>query len=105
MSFVKLNRQSVSVLSVVIDILTWEGALKQVAVLTLRRESTYVCICNVHSVVTASQDGAFDRVLNAADIATPDGALVAWMMRKLGHVGQQRINGQDLMWRSKSAEV
>ena len=32
-------------------------------------------------------------------MATPDGAPVAWMLRRLGHAGQQRINGPDLMWR------
>jgi N-acetylglucosaminyldiphosphoundecaprenol N-acetyl-beta-D-mannosaminyltransferase len=32
-------------------------------------------------------------------MVTPDGAPVAWMMRKLGHTRQQRINGPDLMWK------
>lgn len=50
-------------------------------------------------MVTASNDAAFGRVVNEADMVTPDGAPVAWMLRRLGHVGQQRINGPDLMWR------
>jgi N-acetylglucosaminyldiphosphoundecaprenol N-acetyl-beta-D-mannosaminyltransferase len=50
-------------------------------------------------VVTASQDVEFGRVVREADMATPDGAPVAWMMRKLGYAGQQRINGPDLMWK------
>jgi N-acetylglucosaminyldiphosphoundecaprenol N-acetyl-beta-D-mannosaminyltransferase len=53
----------------------------------------------VHSVVTATQDIQFGRVVSEADMATPDGAPVAWMLRRLGHVNQQRINGPDLMWR------
>ncbi len=32
-------------------------------------------------------------------MATPDGAPVAWMLRKLGYASQQRINGPDLMWK------
>jgi N-acetylglucosaminyldiphosphoundecaprenol N-acetyl-beta-D-mannosaminyltransferase len=32
-------------------------------------------------------------------MATPDGAPVAWLMRRLGVHGQERINGPDLMWR------
>jgi N-acetylglucosaminyldiphosphoundecaprenol N-acetyl-beta-D-mannosaminyltransferase len=31
-------------------------------------------------------------------MATPDGAPVAWLIRKLGKVVQERINGPDLMW-------
>ena len=32
-------------------------------------------------------------------MATPDGAPIAWMLRRLGQTDQQRINGPDLMWR------
>jgi N-acetylglucosaminyldiphosphoundecaprenol N-acetyl-beta-D-mannosaminyltransferase len=31
-------------------------------------------------------------------MATPDGAPVAWMLRRLGFAGQPRVNGPDLMW-------
>jgi len=49
--------------------------------------------------VTAGQDAAFGEVVANADMATPDGAPVAWMLRKLGFPTQQRINGPDLMWK------
>ena len=38
-------------------------------------------------------------MVNEADMATPDGAPVAWLLRRLGYARQQRINGPDLMWR------
>lgn len=93
------SRNTVSIIGTPIDRLTWEVALQQIARWASQRESRYVCICNVHSVVTASQDTAFHRAVNAADMATPDGAPVAWMMRRLGFDQQQRINGPDLMWK------
>jgi N-acetylglucosaminyldiphosphoundecaprenol N-acetyl-beta-D-mannosaminyltransferase len=31
-------------------------------------------------------------------MATPDGAPVAWMLRRLGFAGQRRVSGPDLMW-------
>lgn len=93
------ERQIANILSVPIDVITWDGVLSQLCTWAKNHESRYVCICNVHSVVTATQDAEFGRVVREADMATPDGAPVAWMMRKLGHVGQQRINGPDLMWR------
>lgn len=37
--------------------------------------------------------------LNQADLVTPDGMPVVWMLRFLGFPGQQRINGPDLMWK------
>lgn len=92
-------RNRVSILAAPIDVLTWDKALEQLFGWVTHHESRYVCICNVHSVVTASQDSAFKEVIANADMATPDGAPVAKLMRLLGYVGQQRINGPDLMWR------
>jgi N-acetylglucosaminyldiphosphoundecaprenol N-acetyl-beta-D-mannosaminyltransferase len=56
-----------------------------------------VCLCNVHSVVTASREPAFHAVLSQADLALPDGAPVAWMMRRSGVPDQRRVSGPDLM--------
>ncbi len=93
------SRKLQSVLGASIDALTWEDALDTVISAGAARESRYVCICNVHSVVTATRDPEFQHVINDADIATPDGAPVAWALRKFGFPDQQRINGPDLMWR------
>jgi len=93
------EKKIVAVLSVPIDVLTWGHALTRISSWAAQRESRYVCICNVHSVVTAGQDAAFGRVVREADMVTPDGAPVAWMLRKLGCADQQRINGPDLMWK------
>jgi N-acetylglucosaminyldiphosphoundecaprenol N-acetyl-beta-D-mannosaminyltransferase len=87
------------VLGAPIDALTWSDALARLHAWAHACESRVVCICNAHSVVTASRDARFAQVLAAADLCTPDGAPVAWMLRRLGHAGQQRINGPDLMWR------
>lgn len=92
-------RKTTPVLSAPIDVLTWDDALTRVARWSVMRQSCYVCICNAHSVVTAGQDPAFGTVVAQADMATPDGAPVAWLMRKLGFASQQRINGPDLMWK------
>lgn len=93
------DREVKQVLGTPIDIITWDCALSRLRAWAVNHESRYVCICNVHSVVTAAHDAEFGRVVREADMATPDGAPVAWMLRRLGNVGQQRINGPDLMWR------
>ena len=61
------------------------------------RESRVVCICNAHSIVTAQQDDMFRAAVTGADMVTPDGAPVAWMLRRLGANGQSRVCGPDLM--------
>lgn len=93
------DRRGAHILGAFIDALTWDEALARIAAWAAARESRYVCFCNAHSVVTTTQDPDFQRVVNEADMATPDGMPVAWMLRRLGFRGQQRMSGANLMWR------
>lgn len=94
-----MPRERAPVLGVPIDALGWDEAMARLARWGRAQESRYVCICNVHSVVTARGDPAFRRVVEECDLATPDGMPVAWALRRLGYRQQLRINGPDLMWR------
>ncbi|WP_375740593.1 WecB/TagA/CpsF family glycosyltransferase [Pseudomonas boanensis] len=87
-----------SVIGAPIDSLSWSQVLTCLAIWAAARESRYVCICNVHSVVTAHHNQDFAKVIREADMATPDGSPVAWLMRRMGVSRQERINGPDLMW-------
>ena len=87
------------VLDCYINACSWRGAINTIYRWGMAHESRYVCICNVHSLITAREDQKFRQVLNQADMATPDGMPVAWMMRKIGFPLQERINGPDLMWK------
>ena len=80
-----------------IDAVTPEQASLHIVDWAVRHESRVVCVCNAHSVVTALHQPDFMRAVTSADLATPDGAPVAWMLRRLGVAGQQRVNGPDLM--------
>lgn len=92
-------RIQISVLQSPIDAVDWETAVGRIRAWARNHESRYVCICNAHSVVTACQDRRFATAIEQADMATPDGAPVAWLMRRMGQQAQRRISGPDLMWR------
>lgn len=94
-----MQRDRHSVLGAQIDALSWDDALGRISDWSHARQSRYVCICNVHSVVTATRDSRYRSIVNDADMCTPDGAPIAWALRKLGCAGQERVNGPDLMWR------
>ena len=91
-------RRTGNALGAQIDALSWDAALALLLGWAHARESRYVTICNVHVVVSASRDAAYRKIINGSDMATPDGAPVAWMLRKLGFGNQPRISGPDLMW-------
>jgi N-acetylglucosaminyldiphosphoundecaprenol N-acetyl-beta-D-mannosaminyltransferase len=61
-------------------------------------ESRYVTICNVHVVVSASQDAAYRDIINGSDMASPDGAPVVRKLRRQEFANQPRIGGPDVMW-------
>jgi N-acetylglucosaminyldiphosphoundecaprenol N-acetyl-beta-D-mannosaminyltransferase len=90
------ERNTGSVLGAQIDALPWNIALNRLLGWAHARDSRYVTICNVHVVVSASRDAAYREMINSADMATPDGAPVAWMLRRLGFANQPRISGPDL---------
>ncbi|SNS74254.1 N-acetylglucosaminyldiphosphoundecaprenol N-acetyl-beta-D-mannosaminyltransferase [Noviherbaspirillum humi] len=90
-------RKGQTILDAFIDALSWDDAIQAILRWGAARESRYVCICNAHSVVTTTQDIEFKLAVNNADMATADGAPIAWAMRRLGYPTQERINGPDLM--------
>lgn len=91
------TRQVLPVLGVPIDVVQPAAAVERIARWAAARDSRVVSVCNVHSVVTAARDAGFMQVLAQADLATPDGAPVAWMLRRLGASGQARVSGPELM--------
>lgn len=83
-----------------IDALTWESASQRIVRWAQKRRSRMVCLCNVHTLITAREDPALRAALLQSDMNAPDGAPLAWLMRKRRHPDQQRISGPDLMWRT-----
>lgn len=98
MGMTNQDRITGNVLGAHIDAISWEGALDRLLGWARGHESRTVTICNVHVVVSASQDAAYRDIINGSDMATPDGAPVAWMLRRQGFANQPRISGPDVMW-------
>jgi N-acetylglucosaminyldiphosphoundecaprenol N-acetyl-beta-D-mannosaminyltransferase len=59
--------------------------------------SKVVCIANVHMLIEAHRDPHFGAALQSADLVTPDGMPLVWMLRFLGAVHQDRVAGIDVL--------
>jgi N-acetylglucosaminyldiphosphoundecaprenol N-acetyl-beta-D-mannosaminyltransferase len=59
--------------------------------------SKVVCIANVHMLIEAHRNPQFGAVLHHADLVTPDGMPLVWMLRFLGAVYQDRVAGIDFL--------
>ncbi|MFM6349931.1 MAG: WecB/TagA/CpsF family glycosyltransferase, partial [Dolichospermum sp.] len=55
--------------------------------------SKMVCVANVHMLIEAWVNSNFADVLKNADLVTPDGMPLVWMMKMLGHKQAQRVAG------------
>jgi N-acetylglucosaminyldiphosphoundecaprenol N-acetyl-beta-D-mannosaminyltransferase len=92
-------RNTIPILDCHVDAVTWEQILDRIEQWSISGESRYVCLCNVHSIVTAKQSVMFRSAINEADAVTCDGMPLAWYVRRHGYADQKRISGPDLMWR------
>lgn len=60
-------------------------------------ERRKVAAANVHMLVEARDDPALAAALAGFDLVTPDGMPLVWRLRRLGHRGQERVYGPDLV--------
>ena len=62
-----------------------------------RGRATVVCVCTVHSVMSARREPDLAQALADADVTTPDGVPLVWAVRATAYRGQGRVYGPDLM--------
>lgn len=82
-----------------VDATSYEDATWRVLAWARAGESRYVCVANVHMTMEAYDALDFRRIVNAADLVTPDGMPLVWVLRRLGVPGQERVRGPELTLR------
>lgn len=85
-----------TVLSVPISSTDYAQASQQIISWAKCAESRYVCVSNVHMLMEAYDSPTYYEILNRADMVTPDGMPLVWMMRLKGVRGQPRVYGPTL---------
>jgi N-acetylglucosaminyldiphosphoundecaprenol N-acetyl-beta-D-mannosaminyltransferase len=71
--------------------------IENIAELASEKVSSYVCVSNVHMTIEAWHESEFARVVNGADIATPDGMPLVKSLKLLYGIDQERVAGMDLL--------
>lgn len=85
------------VLSCFVDATSYTAAAKVISGWACNSESRYICIANVHVVMEAWDSIVFRGAINTADLVTPDGMPLVWLLRLKGQYKQQRVYGPTLM--------
>jgi N-acetylglucosaminyldiphosphoundecaprenol N-acetyl-beta-D-mannosaminyltransferase len=84
------------VLTVSLTTGSFDEQLDSILAMARDRCSAYVCCVNVHMAIEALEP-AFSKVVNEADLATPDGVPMLHVLNIFHHAKQERVPGNDLM--------
>ena len=76
---------------------SFQDFVNNIMALGQRKQSSYVCVANVHSCIETYQDDGFAQVVNQADIVTPDGMPLVKALAWLYGIKQDKVSGPDLM--------
>jgi len=80
-----------------VDAVDYARAGEAILALAEARAGGMVCASTVHMVMEGHDDPRFRALVNAADLITPDGMPLVWMLRAQGVPGAPRVYGPDLM--------
>lgn len=86
-----------SLLNIRITGQSYRQSIENLSALARMGTSSYACMANAHMCVEAHQSPEFARIVNGADVITPDGMPLAKGIRLLYGVRQERIAGMDLL--------
>ena len=86
-----------SILGVDISVLNMRLAVSYIIDNLSELSGRYICLCNVHTAVTAYDDAEYADIENGAAIVLPDGKPIASEQRRRGYAQAERVAGPDLM--------
>lgn len=93
----KVFLPSQNVLDFPITALCFDDQIQTILKWASDRESKTVCVANVHMLMEAHWNKDFGSILKNADLVTPDGMPLVWMMRQMGASYQDRVAGMDIL--------
>ena len=87
----------VNVLGVGISVVNMTIALNEIQGWIKNGTRKYVCIRDSHGLILCQNDNLLRRIHNSADMVTPDGMPLVWLLKIAGFGYAGRVYGPDLM--------
>jgi N-acetylglucosaminyldiphosphoundecaprenol N-acetyl-beta-D-mannosaminyltransferase len=96
-----------AVLGVPVSRLSLPKTLARLESFIAERTPRFIVTADATALVLAHDDPVFRRLLDQADLITPDGAGVVWAMRRAGAPAQDRVSGVEIAGRliARSSET
>jgi N-acetylglucosaminyldiphosphoundecaprenol N-acetyl-beta-D-mannosaminyltransferase len=90
-------KQGIDVIGTPVTAATFDLQIEMMLEWASSYASKVVCVANVHMLTEAYWHPEFGSVLKSADMVTPDGMPLVWMMRLMGARHQNRVAGMDIL--------
>ncbi len=84
------------VLGMRVDATSYRQAAETILALAEPGAGGITCVATVHMVMEAHDSESFRKLVNAAELVTPDGVPLVWMLRALGLPQAQRVYARSL---------
>ncbi|MEQ8169671.1 MAG: WecB/TagA/CpsF family glycosyltransferase [Candidatus Eremiobacterota bacterium] len=97
MEFKENNHRKINIFGSLISAVSLSQAVFLIEEKIHEKTSSYICVCPVSSIVTATEDREFQHIINNSFISTPDGMPVVWYLKSKGAKDVTRVYGPDLM--------
>lgn len=95
--FSKISKPIINIIDSPVTALPFDDQIETILEWATNYESKVVCVANVHMLVEAYLRPEFSLVLKNADLVTPDGMPLVWMMKLMGVRKQNRVAGMDIL--------
>ncbi len=92
-----MNLDFFKILGVKVSVLDLNKAFKYIDFLITQKKRAYVCVAPVSTIVDCQRDAEYRKVVNGADMVTPDGMPLVWFAKRAGYAQIKRTYGPDLM--------
>jgi N-acetylglucosaminyldiphosphoundecaprenol N-acetyl-beta-D-mannosaminyltransferase len=89
--------QTQDVIALPICSLPFDEQINSIITWAEKRQHKMVCVANVHMLIEARQHADFANVLRQADLVTPDGIPLVWMLKLMGADRAERVAGMDIL--------
>jgi len=94
-----MNRQRIPILGIEVDDVTMDGAAERIVAFAASGACHHAVTVNPEFIMEARRTPPFAAVLNAADLAVPDGVGLLWAARWRHQPLRERVAGVDLVER------
>jgi N-acetylglucosaminyldiphosphoundecaprenol N-acetyl-beta-D-mannosaminyltransferase len=89
--------QRLNILGVGVSAINIEMAIQAIEDWMVLDSRRYICVTGVHGIMESRRSPVVRRVHNGADLVTPDGMPLVWLLWAHGHTHADRVYGPDLM--------